>query len=191
MFIRHRGSMATVVALGALAWFAPSAYAGPYEEAPPSFDEMTMLRVALAYNMTPAYDLTFPARSDEACQIAGVGTIDHAGRDHIAWATTPEGHRLMEDSINEARLATGNDPVAFPCYWIRQSSVDSTFFPGVRKVWPATLRPNFNKLRKAMQRGDCREIEKRIAKYPQAGISAKRLRKAVTFSAGGKCKRAS
>lgn len=167
-----------------------TASAGPYEDSPPSFDGLLMLRVAEAYNLTKAYDLGFPARSDEACQIAGVGAQTFVARDHIAWSLTPEGQNLFETSINDARDATGNDGVVWPCYWLRSGSAEASFFPGLHRVWPATLRINFKHLRKAMKRGDCKEIKARMGRYPSpVGTSAKRIRKRVRLVAGGRCSR--
>ena len=189
MFMKFRSLAVTVLTIGVLAASggAASAQEGGESPTPPRFDAMIMLGVAQAYNLTPAYDLTFPARSPEACEIAGVGTLSIGmGHGYPQFVNSAEGHALIEGSVNEAQESTGNDR-SWPCYWLRSGSAKD-WFADLHRVWPATLKQNFNKLRKAMNRGDCRKITKRMKKYPRPDRSAKAVRKRVEFAAGGHCR---
>lgn len=180
---------AILAAMAVLLVGAPgAARANPSNEAPPHFDGLTMLRVAQGYNLTKAYDLTFPARSDEACEIAGVGVLTFIALDHGVWANGPEGNALLQSAYDEARAANPGDPSYVPCYWLRFGSA-SDFFSGLHRVWPATLKLSFKRLRSAMQKGDCRVIIKRLRKYPRVDVPRKKLLRRVRVAAGGACSR--
>lgn len=177
---------ATLVAMTGFFGSSSIAQANSSNEAPPHFDGLTMLRVAQGYNLTKAYDLSFPAKSDEACEIAGVGAQTFIALDHGAWANSPEGNALLQSAYDEAWAANPGDSSYVQCYWLRFGSA-SDFFSGLHRVWPATLRVNFKHLRRAMRKGDCKEAVKRLRKYPRVDIPRRRLLRRVQVASGGSC----
>ena len=183
---RIRSLAITIIALGALAASVTPAGASQYGNLPPSFDGLAMLRVAYAYNVTKAYDLSFPADSDEACEIAGVATMTFVSKDHGPWLNGP-GYDVMKASLDEA-LAANPDPHVRPCYWLQSESA-ADFFNGLPRVWMATLKPGFKHLRKALRRGGCKNITERLGNYPPVALPRDRLRSKIRAAAGGTCKR--
>lgn len=135
---RFRSLAVTVIAVGTLVASESGASASPYSNAPPSFDGLAMLRVAQGYNLTKAYDLSFPATSDEACEIAGVSALTFIAKDHAAWANGP-GFDALRAAYDEARAANSDDLHAVPCYWLRSESA-ADLFSGLPRVRPATLK---------------------------------------------------
>lgn len=187
MFERIRLLLIGAVAVGALVLSASPAAAMPYNSTPPSFDGLTMLRVAYGYNVTKAYDLKFPAKSDQACEIAGVGTMTWVSGDHGIWANVKENNDALNAVYEEALDATGGGHF-LPCYMLRSESLGK-LVAGLPRVWPATLKQNFNKLRKALRKGNCETAIERLGRYPRIALPGKQIRRAVRVSAGGSCKR--
>lgn len=187
MFTRSRSLAVGLLAAVALTASAGPASASPYSKSPPSFDGLAMLRVAYGYNISTAYDLTYPDKSNQACEIAGVGTLSWVMGDHGVWANVKENHDALDAVYKEALDVTGGGHF-LPCYMLRSESLGK-LVAGLPRVWPATLKQNFNRLRKALRKGDCEAAAARLEPYPRIALPAKRIRRVVKVSAGGSCKR--
>jgi hypothetical protein len=174
------GITAIAVAMGLLAG-AATADASRYSHAAPSFDRITMLRVAMAYNLSRnAVDLRFPATSEDACIIAGVGALTFVGNDHGPWAAASE---ALEESV-EATLGTRQAP----CIWLH-SEMANEVVPNVSRAWGATLKPNFKRLRRGLRRANCKAVYKALDRYPSVDLPADRLHHKVVVVMTRPCAR--
>ncbi len=174
-----------VLGVGLVVLTAPSfATASKYSHSAARFDQIAMLRVAMAYNLSRnAVDLTFPARSEDACVIAGVGALTYVSKDHGPWADGPEGN-AFEDSV-EAVLGEPNSP----CLWLH-SEAASEAVSKISRAWNATLKPNFKRLRKGLRKANCGKVYKALDQYPAADLPADRIHNKVKVVMGRGCEKA-
>ncbi len=153
-----------------------TASASEYSKSAPHFDRLMMLRVAMAYNLSgKKYNLSFPATSKNACQIAGAGTVTFVGKDHLAWLNGPEDSSAYDESI---QAVLGSGPHFF-CTWLLSEAANEAV-PGVAKVWEgATMKRNFQRLRKGLRRADCKAVDRALDRYPSVDLPPDRVRNKV------------
>lgn len=163
---------------------AGTANASEYSKSAPRFDRLMMLRVAMAYNLSRnTVDLSFPATSEEACRIAGLGALTHIGKDHPPWANGPDGGGYRASV--EAALGT----FQAPCIWML-SDAASAAVPGVARVWEgATMKPNFKRLRRGLRKANCRTVYKALDRYPSVDLPADRVHQKVVTVMTRPCKK--
>ena len=162
-----------------------NALASKYGDAPPKFDQLTMLMVAKGYNSSRngAPPLPFPSRSGEACKLAGVSALTFVVIDHSGWASGP-GHPLLVDAHAEAVEADPENP---HCYWLHSDFV-AGFFSGLPRIWPATLKENFNRLRKGLRKRDCEQVINALGRYPTPEVSAAKIRQRISIGWDRPCR---
>jgi hypothetical protein len=172
---------ALIIGIGLIAG-STTANASEYSKSDPHFDRLTMLRVAMAYNLSSgSTDLSFPANSQDACRIAGLGALTWVSNDHGPWA---QAHKAAYDATIEPLLG---DPY-FACTWL-SSDPANELVPGVSKVWGATMKPNFKRLRKGLRQANCKTVYKALDLYPTADMPADRIHRRVVVIMGGPCQK--
>jgi len=159
-----------------------SALASAYSHSAPQFDEVTMLRVAMAYNLSnKVVDVSFPATNPEACNFAGLGAITFVGKDHNPWAVSEAGAAYRE-SVN---AVLGQDH-AF-CGWLHSDAANAAV-PGISRAWDATLKTNFKRLRKSLRKANCDGVYRALDRYPAADLPRDRIHRKVFVGMGRQCR---
>lgn len=175
--------LALLVAVVGVLVGSPRSNASQYSHSAPEFDRVAMLRVALAYNLSSnAVDLTFPADSDDACRIAGVGALTFVGKDHNPWVVGPDGEAFRDSVV--ALLGKPN----WPCEWLSSEAANAAVL-GIPRVWGATLKPDFRRLRTGLRGADCRLVFNALDRYPEAALPPDRIHRKVTVAMGRDCRK--
>lgn len=159
-----------------------TANASEYSKSAPHFDRLTMLRVAMAYNLTSgAMDLSFPATSKDACQIAGIGAMTWVVNDKSAWG-----------QANEQAYKATVEPLLggphFACTWLSTDAANE-LIPGMSRVWGATMKPRFKRLRRGLRQANCKAAYKALDQYPSADLPVDRIHRKVVVIMGGPCQK--